>query len=146
MQIPDNLTLKQTQRNEVFKSVESAHLNPNDFSWRENDSRGRPHAAVSFLVHNPSSSYFRFDFRDGGHFSEFSPGQDSRVEFQYPGNWALQLLNVQRWLLHLKGEIDAPDLWNSLSREIESGNLQQQLDHVNRPLSSNEIYALGTAL
>jgi hypothetical protein len=72
---------------------------------------------VPRLVHAPSGSFYRFDLRASRHYCQYSPGEETLVEEQYPGDWAHQHEYIWQWLRRLKREAEEPDLWAAISGE-----------------------------
>jgi len=102
---------------------------------------------VPRLVHVPSGGWFLFDLRAGNHSCRFSPGGETLVEEQYPGDWTNQFHYVRQWLRHLKREVEAPDLWAAISREtalvLGAGVAG---DAANTPFSSSERQRISASL
>lgn len=138
--------LLRSQTNAVLELIQAAELQPSDFSWREETS-GRTGKAVPVLEHTPTGYYFKFEIHPSNrdHACEFSPGEDIRVSFQYPGSWEGLLNYLSLWLLNLKREIEAPDLWSAVSKEralVEAANR----DDSNRSFSPQELQQIKEKL
>jgi len=125
--------------------IKTTGLNANEFHWTTAESRRERNTIISILEHT-SSYYFRFDYSEGTDWSEFSPGRNARVEYGYPGSWGLRTINVREWLIFLKDEIKAPDLWASISQELQASNLSDQFDDENRAFTSDEKQKLQVKL
>jgi hypothetical protein len=100
------MLLPETRKNEVLNIIRRHGLDPLSFRW-EIDMSKFSHDPILCLYHNNKCYYFRFDFKEGIHFSEFSPGEERLIEKAYPGEWNGQLLYFGRWLILLRREIEA---------------------------------------
>ena len=136
VELPKDFILLTTQKNDVLQAIRVAGLNPKDFHWEQHNSSGTKNAIVSVLTHTPTGYYYRFDMREGGTFAEFSPGRDSRIEHQYPGNWVLQFSYARGWIANLKREIEAPDLWASATEEAGFVELSAQATRIDSVFNS----------
>jgi hypothetical protein len=113
----ERLILK-SQANQVLQAIQAKELDGSEFERGQRESLFQQSGLiVSVLIHRPSGYYYLFDFRDGKHFAEYSPGPDSPVRRENPGGWGSQISYVRQWLDHLKREVEAPDLWAALSQE-----------------------------
>ena len=118
----DAYDLMKTQRNEVLDVLRDAELNPDEFAWTkitlEEIPMGADKGIVSCLVHRPTDYRFEFDVRHKRQFwGKFSPGRESRQDYEEIYSWEAMLGVVGIWALCLKRELDAPDLWNEIQRE-----------------------------
>lgn len=114
--MPDSLLLT-SQRNDVFLAVREAGFDPGAFTWERSPSGHHNQLTVSKLIHQASGGYFHFDLMNEQHFSRYSPGLEKAVDTNYPGPWAGQMGNVRLWLKNLKREVEAADLWETLTAE-----------------------------
>jgi hypothetical protein len=117
--VPSHFLL-QSQRNDVFAAIQEAGLNPAEFEWEERTSH-RAHGNVPVLVHRPSHAHFVFDFdfnrAPEQHVAEYMPGLDRPRDERSSGSWESQLVYVKSWLVYLKREWHAPNLWAELSKQ-----------------------------
>lgn len=118
-------TLLKSQKNQVFKILQEAGLEPANFSWVETTSVWGSDILISRLNYRGGHFYFKFDFSfsrwvDGfipkTHHCEFSPGDGLPISDEYPDNRQLQKGYVHKWADYLKREIEAPDLWAEMEK------------------------------
>jgi hypothetical protein len=129
-----------TQKNDVFLAINKAGFSPAEFVWKEHDSTYASYAYVSVLEHYPSGHYFVFDNGKAGRKCIFSPGRElweQTVEPRFPG-WDGQLQIVDTWLALLKNEVEAPDLWASISQEKKLVQLASNREADQTPFSEDE--------
>jgi hypothetical protein len=103
------MLLSETQKNEVLNIVRKYRLNPSDFRWEIDMSRFS-HDPILYIYHDHRCCYFRFDFKEGIHFTEYSSGEDKPIEKAYPGEWNGQLLYFERWVSLLRRETEVSGL------------------------------------
>lgn len=132
-----NLVLP-SQRNELYKVIVNADINPAEFEWRERPSVHDPELTVSQLVHRPSDYYYVFDFYRESQWTEYSPGADASVKREYPGSWNLQFNYASNWIGYLKREIETPNLWGALADERALVDAAVQPDQDNSPFTADE--------
>lgn len=139
------MELLQSQKNNLFDSIEEVGLSPVQFSFEESVSDITSYTAATVLNFNGTGFFYKFDTsRKGDHYAMFSPGEDKITDSQYPGPWRMQLRNFRSWLNYLKREIEAPDKWGRLNDEIlkldisNEGNdskfTAQEFDEINRKI------------
>src|SRR5690242_11683598 len=114
--MPSDATLTKTERNKVFGVVEKSGLSPLDFSWSEVEERQALHrdvaVTVSRLTHGPTSYFFQF----GLNYVEFCPGAIKKQEFnRHEDFWPNKQAVLKEWLIRVREEIEAPDLWAAIS-------------------------------
>lgn len=118
--------LLKSQKNEVLSVIRAEGLNPLDFRVEEErkvetDLVGLGNTSLANRhVHTPSG----YSFFWGGDWVSYNPGDESTGEFAEDLNWLGKVTALKDWLTHLKREIDAPDLWASLSQEQELLSLE----------------------
>ena len=122
--MPENQTLTRLQQNEILGLLTRAGLDPSTFDWQQEYASvsyydSAKQAVVSKLVHKPTEFFFRFTYREGKHFAEFSPGPTVRYTKKFPRSWDLQKEYVFKWAKTLRQELKAPDLWAEISKETE---------------------------
>jgi hypothetical protein len=112
--------LPTTARNEVFRRVRQAGLDPSDFEWSEEEDV-QEDARTSVIRHRPTGYFFHFfathalgDLYIGG---EWSPPFDDGSVRQQVNYRDEQLDLCDDWLRVVKREYDAEDLWAALRRE-----------------------------
>jgi len=153
--------LKTFRRNDVFRAIEEAGLNPSDFEWQyyevpflsedipyeykpEDEQKNLPkiiYIEVPMLIYRYRSYYFIFnlDIPNGGSI-EYSPAMNTekytinaRDTFE---SWEKVLGIVNYWLELVKRDIE-PDLWNLLAEETKLSDAVIS-DSDNTPFSSEE--------
>jgi hypothetical protein len=152
--VPDpdrSATLLTTQKNDVFRIITAAGLNPSDFKWVEVQSRVNQKFIVSRLNHRREQYfYFQFDHLDdfyaGVHpVSIYSPGIEKREVTEARMDWGGQLGDIESWIYAVRTEIGAPDLW-ALHSEA-SALLQRGAQHQeNAPFTADEQKEIDIAL
>lgn len=132
-----------SQRNDVFTRVVSAGLRPGEFEWTEWASDVVNNLTVNALTHELSEDYwFQFDRNSRGeHIAVFAPGSETHKEMRSPGSWENQLGYVDQWLVYLRREIEAPDLWSDVASSpgIDVGTS-------NAPFTPTELAAIAERL
>ncbi len=132
-----HLILK-TQKNVVLEAILQNGLDPSEFQWIECNSTNTAGLQVSELIHKNTRYYFIFDFLEDRHWTEYSPGPDSQVHRQYPGNWDQLYRHVLQWLNSLRQEIEAPDLWDVISQESKLAEAASASGIPKTPFTSEE--------
>jgi GTP cyclohydrolase II len=131
--------LTRAQKNDVFRLVE-AKMNPRDFGWSDlNEDVQTPygsdqHHRISMLIHVPSLYYFRF----GAKQLTFSPSLRKRVEVVQRQEEEEISGVVSYWLIHLKKEVEAPDLWAQHLKDVQIRDLVVSTDVTNETFSEPE--------
>jgi hypothetical protein len=118
----EDVRLITTERNAVFKVVERSGLDPSEFEWKAEDlEEAGPgqfmvvSSKLSILVHKPTGFYYKF----GTYGDEYSPGLNARIvriDFGYR-KWDVRGAALRQWLLELKTQYEALDLWQELLKE-----------------------------
>jgi len=109
--------LLRSQRNEIFRAVQSVGLDPSSFVWQSQISKRTAELSISVLIHGSTQYYFLFDYLNKKEYAEYSPGDYKHKEEQYPGTWPWQIKYVHNWLTYLVREIGEPDLWAAIQQE-----------------------------
>ncbi|MEO8148531.1 MAG: hypothetical protein ABI723_12875 [Bacteroidia bacterium] len=119
------------QKNEIYSLIEQIGLDPGNFEWSRSTFLFSIHPTVvgknvpaDKLIYKGTDFYFLFGERVKitSHYAEFSPGKESYVEENYPGDWQHQVKNVDRWLGYLKTEVLQEDKWIRLQKQISNLN------------------------
>jgi len=98
---------------------------------------------VSVLTHRPSRYYITF----GGIRVERSPGLERKVESEFHEDaWANKHRACYDWLVALKNELDAPDLWASIGKETALPRAASSATLDNLPFTPAEQGLIGTKL
>jgi hypothetical protein len=129
------MRLDKSQRNEIFKAIAAARLDPRDFAL-DNDHDSDAEARIS---HRRSESYFTLE-RDGLSYSMREVVGD-RLPWPYPHEehaWSGVQKRLRRWLDEVKDDIEMPDLWAELQREREMLGAPPAADVDNKPFTADE--------
>ena len=111
-----------SQRNDVLGILQETGLDCTELQWAQTTPEtgfgGRREDTVSMLRHEPTGYHFVFDVRNrsGSNWAIYRPGIDTPKAMEACGNWKDVLDHVSEWAQSLKRELDAPDLWSTLSR------------------------------
>lgn len=140
-----HLVLK-SQKNEIFQAIQKIGLQPSQFEWGEVPSIRLPLMTVSVLVHTPTNYYFRFDFQEGRHWCEYSPGTSQPVFATYPGSWSVVTPHVDSWLTNLKREVESPDLWKAVAQERALTTAAAKEGESNAPFTTDERRLVSVGL
>ena len=148
MEETTDATLTKTERNTIFKLVGEYGPSPNEFNWTErqqdewSDMSSWPYR-VSVLTHTPTGYYCTF----GAHSVTTCPGLKSKVEhYRHEDDWSRKESACGRWLVELKIEVDAPDLWASMARETALPKAASSATLDNRLFTPAEQSRIGTKL
>ena len=144
-------TLLRSQRNDVLQMIRESGLDPFNFEWfkvrssRSIDRLGNGDV-ISKLKYSGSDYYFLFDFANDLHYCEFSPGEQTLVQREFPGSWSAQKASLSRWLAYLEREVREPDLWDHLAAYniAESDRLSPSV--LNAPFSLRELEQIIAAI
>jgi len=122
-----NSTLMPEKQNEVGRIILDAGFNIHDFHWATTihhipDSTGMGYGGTgiicSMLEYRGSKEYFYFKFIFYGKnfFPEFSPGTDLQrvVKVVDTSDWGEMLEMFKGWLLFLRKQLSAKDLWSEV--------------------------------
>ena len=109
--------LLRSQRNELFRWVQDAGFDPNDFKWMAWEDEDDSALGPTLLYRGPERFFFRFErTSDGAYWVTYSPTAGQVVAHTIvPSDWKDQLGYVGVWLEHLKRELREPDLWRQLA-------------------------------
>ena len=135
------MQLMKTQKNKVLEIIKHIELDPFNFRWDTVKFRGSTVSqsyTVDKIVYIGSDFYFTFGLHEETHFSIFSPGTDILIERADHLEWDEQCHWVINWLKNLKREIDAPDLWQELSRYKLSKSDRISDENTNAPFTANQ--------
>jgi hypothetical protein len=147
---PTKYVLLKTQKNDVVEAITDRGLVPSDFDFvlQRSDRSDKKHL-VETLVHKSTQLYFKFDFHPSGNeiWATFSPGTEGQPkEVITSRNWDAQYEAFQRWLRQVKREVDAPDLWASLTRQPRLVELGASNETSNDRFNSEDRERLVKAL
>ena len=99
-----------SQAKEIFDVIKLKGFDISQFQWEERMSTKTSNLIVSALVHKPTDYYFLFDYHQGTHWVERSPGNGSFLDTQYPGSWEYQQKYYLEWIDYLKKELEFDNL------------------------------------
>ena len=128
-------TLSKTEKNRILKLIIEYGPPENGFQWSEEQREELCYMAyrsykASVLTHRPTGYYCIF----GGHNVTTSPGLSRKVQdTEHEDQWDKKENACGKWLIQVKIEVDAPDLWASIVQETalpkaaSSANLDNRL-------------------
>jgi hypothetical protein len=122
--------LRKWQRNEIFKAIQAARLSPEEFDWDVGADESR-------LRHLPSGAYFVLGGGAGNYMSRYQAG-DNPVEERTELSQYRLMQQVELWLWAVKQDIETPDLWAQLQREVELFGVISDAAMGNTPLTTAE--------
>lgn len=73
---------------------------------------------ISKIKYKYDDYYFIFDYLDEEDYAIYSPGENIRIQRNYPRDWYTQTLYVKKWLIELKKVIEAPNLWDEIEKYL----------------------------
>ena len=107
--------LLQSQKNDVFRAIQTAGMAPTEFEWSTRESRHDKSTQVPSLVHTPTGYVFIFDLNPANNFRYcwYSPyGEFHDVGYGLNKvNWPSVMSVVEDWIKALQQEYSEPDLW-----------------------------------
>ena len=141
----DDAVLTKLQKNQIFGLIQREGLEPSAFAFGdihtdEYTTMGSPiHFRASRLVHPSTGYYFIF----GGEQLILSPGDSRKVEqFGHEDSWSKKTNTFSKWLIRVKRESLATDLWAALRQEQALGNAASSSPD-NNPFSERERSDIG---
>ena len=141
-------TLTKIQKNYVFNRIREYCPPPSHFQWTEREQKEFKATAywpyrVSVLTHFPTGYYCIF----GAQAVTTSPGKNRKVEdLRHEDDWQKQTDTCITWLVRLKKEVDAPDLWATIGQEKALSTAAASTDLDNRPFTAAEQSLIATKL
>lgn len=135
------------QKNKVFNIITNHGLSPSNFQWKQIRS-GYSGEQVLCIFYTDTDYFYQFDFArtSGHHVGIFCPGYRLPIETKEYTSWIQQLNSVNSWVVHLKQEIEAPDLWEQISKYAPSKAVALQDDRGNEPFSYQEVESIRASL
>lgn len=112
-----------SQKDELYEMIDTFGFSPTMFEFSELPSQVSAGQKTTLLNLKNSDFYYSFETAyqtEIGHYSIYSPGSGSIRETQNPGNWDWQKQYFRQWLVYLAREINAPNKWERLSKEISN--------------------------
>jgi len=121
-----------SQRDALFALVNKSGLPPTEFHW---ETRGEPGIGqdVAVLTHQPSG--YAFSFGPTG--CAYSPGRERAHEWVPTDTWDAKVRQFMQWLVYLRRELEAPDLWAAM------GTAAEALPDLTTPTPSNEPFSVA---
>ena len=139
----EGYTLMKSQKNEVFKILQDAGLEPANFAWKI----GRADVSRRFI------DVPRLEYHDGQYYFQFepksctlSPGELTAFAQYEAINWPMQIDNLIEWTDNLKREIEAPDLWAEMEKYKTSVSLALPEQILNEPIPAYEAEEIAKKL
>ncbi|WP_447599978.1 hypothetical protein [Nitrospira sp. Nam80] len=145
---PKRHRLLGTQKNDVHGAIRQRSFDPEDFDWTERASRVEEHLLIPVIIHKPSDFYFEFDWSDdqSAHWAQYSPGEGVTEKRVLPGDWVSLYTHLEKWLSCLRTQIDAPDLWGTISGDRSLINLAASSDTSNARFTAEEQTTISKRL
>ena len=123
------------QKNELLTLITDAGFDPSEFEWgRMPSSDG--FGPIPSLLHRPSRSHFSLDTASGGFRVERKPGEESVEDVRIVPTWQVVSGAFNLWLMNIRRETEAPDLWAELARQTELAAPPE--NSANTPFTSEE--------
>jgi hypothetical protein len=143
-----DVTLTKIEKNRILKLILEYGPPADEFQWSEKQREEYSYMAyrpyrVSVLTHHPTGYYCIF----GGHNVMTSPGLNKKVEeFDHEDRWEKKENACGRWLVDVKLEVEAPDLWASIGQEKALSTAAASRDIDNRPFTDAEQRLIAARL
>ncbi len=117
--------LLKSQKNSLFTGIQGVELSPSDFDFIESSD-----AEVAELRHSSTDYYFNISLSPKGDYCVvFSPGRNTLKERRPDLNWNAVEVHFKAWLDQLVCEIEAPDLWSTVSGDAQLIKLAADQDN-----------------
>jgi hypothetical protein len=132
--------LLRTQRNGILQRITDLKLNPIDFEFHRVKSDLVTGCVVTKLFHKPTRYYFTFDFSmqsSEEFFIKYFPTEEGKKHVEFIKPWTFVMGNVVDWLMVIKREIEAPDLWTTIANE------KKLFDVASIVTQDNELFTLS---
>jgi|GEM_PF-777152 len=113
-----------SQKDQIFDIIEREDLSPFLFEFIEDQKNIVSRDESTTLSFKRSNFYFKFEYRKfdnvrSGHYFIYSPALSSIISEGFSLSWENQLAHFEKWLKYLKREIQSPNKWARLEREID---------------------------
>jgi len=139
---------RQPKKNKIHLLIEESGLTTSEFQWTDENSVECVSIEpvdfkVSVLTHRPTEYFCKF----AGYSVKFSPAPKERVAYERHNDDFSRILSLtKQWLGELKKEVEAPDLWATISSEkaLSAAVSSPNLD--NSPLTPAEQSLIETKL
>ena len=103
--------LQKWHKNDIFEAIQAFGLHPRDFDLEDSD-------AVSRIKHKWSESCFNIGGGPGRYSVSYVVGDGSAWSIDVY-SWETLISRVSGWLKSVKHDLDTPDLWAELQREVD---------------------------
>jgi hypothetical protein len=103
--------LQKWHKNDIFKAIQKIGLDPREFDLDDSGTEVR-------IRNKRSGSYFIAGGRPGHHVGRYVIGEGIEVPYEVY-SWDALLPRVDHWLQFVKLDLDTPDLWADLQREVK---------------------------
>lgn len=113
------MRLLTSQKDTLFDIIEEFELSPSQFQFSDGRSVFSTVGIATRLYFKNSEFHFSFDSVDNRHYASFCPGEQAFQEEANTLTWDQQLYCFQGWLENLKREINSPNKWDRLDKEIK---------------------------
>ncbi len=141
-------TLLKAQRNQIYRLLNLADLNPLDFRWASIPSDCDEWDVAQDLCHKRHNYYCQIDRNVSGQFRiKYYPGSDGRVNTKLSDSWdGAKQTSIKAWIEVLKSELYEPDLWEQAEGYAQAFDSQIPQDIPNDPFSYQEANGISEAL
>jgi len=113
-----------TQKDALYDLIEQSGLSPSQFELKENAStKSKGKIATDLLL--KKHSYF-FSFETGpydNHYAIYCPGPEFYEQEEDTKWWEQQMHAVKTWLRQLVKELNSPNKWDRLNKEIKNAGI-----------------------
>ena len=130
--MPPRLLLQKSQKNQIFEAVQSAGLDPREFSLEDMGFE------LARIKHTWSGSYFILGYEGGMYVGRYVIGEGPEGPYQAARSWKTLMARVSRWLRDIKRDLDTPDLWAELKNEAELLGGASDQANANTPFTREE--------
>lgn len=113
------MQLLKSQKNDVYDAIEAWGLSPASFEIVVDPDY------TKIVVKNSDFEFIFLEDDYGDHAARYSPGKDKYFEEgRYGGGWDAQLQNIHSWVENVSRELDEPDKWLELHKQIENAGFE----------------------
>ena len=152
--MPEDYTLTKTKKNQVFQILMGVGLHPSSFIWKDEETDASsslesvPAITSGLFLRDKTFADFFFSFMVDGDelYSAYSPGENTRTEYESCHSWNGQLNTFKGWALLVKSEIDEPDLWAEIEKYHEALALQPTQDAPDNFIPAYEVEQIAEKL
>jgi hypothetical protein len=113
------MKLLKSQKNELYDLIVRHELSPAQFYIKEINNIKRTVETRTIIRYNDSDFYFSFNTENTNQFISFSPGLEIFKDSQLFISWEGSKYFVSEWLAALTREINEPDKWELLEKEMK---------------------------